>query len=167
GRHGCHYSARVISFRRLALILTALSLFAGTLHSAFPAQASIIADAQTGFVLQESKSTDKRQIGSLTKIATAMVVLDWAEHKGGDLNQFVTIPQSAFVGTLENNIGFRPGDDIALRDLLYAALVQSDNVAAYALASYVGSQIQAATPKLSTLDIFVTQMNALAKQWKM
>ena len=27
-------------------------------------------------------------------------ILDWAEHKGGDLNQFVTIPQSAFVGTL-------------------------------------------------------------------
>ncbi len=74
-----------------------------------------------------------------------MVVLDWAEHKGGDLNQFVTIPPSAFVGTLENNIGFRPGDEIALRDLLYAALVQSDNIAAYALASYVGSQIQAPT----------------------
>ena len=93
----------------------------------------IIADAQTGYILQESKSKDKRQIGSLTKIATAMVVLDWAEHKGGDLNQFVTIPPSAFVGTLENNIGFQPGDDIALRDLLYAALVQSDNIAAYTL----------------------------------
>ncbi len=157
----------MISFRRLILILTALSAFAGTLRSAVAAQAFIIADAQTGFILQESKSKDKHQIGSLTKIATAMVVLDWAEHKGGDLNQFVTIPPSAFVGTLENNVGFRPGDDIALRDLLYAALVQSDNVAAYALASFVGSQIQAPTTKLSAIDIFVTQMNALAKQLKM
>src|SRR5690242_1511553 len=137
------------------------------LRSASAAQAYIIADATTGFVLLESKSKDKHQIGSLTKIATAMVVLDWAEHKGGDLNQFVTIPPLAFVGTLENNVGFRPGDDIALRDLLYAALVQSDNVAAYALASYVGSQIQAPTAKLSAVDIFVTQMNALAKQLKM
>ncbi len=92
--------------------------------------------------LQESKSKDKRQIGSLTKIATAMVVLDWAEHKGGDLNQFVTIPQAAFVGTLENNIGFQPGDDIALRDLLYAALVQSDNIAAYTLGSYIGPRFR-------------------------
>jgi D-alanyl-D-alanine carboxypeptidase len=130
-------------------------------------QAYIVADATTGFILLESKSKDKHQIGSLTKMATAMVVLDWAEHKGGDLNQLVTIPPSAFVGTLENNVGFRPGDEIALRDLLYAALVQSDNVAAYALASYVGSQIQAPTPKLSAIDIFVTQMNALAKQLKM
>lgn len=152
--------------RRFTFFIAVISLFAG-LRSSFAAQALIIADATTGYILQESKSTDKRQIGSLTKIATAMVVLDWAEHKGGDLNQFVTIPPSAFVGTLENNVGFRPGDDIALRDLLYAALVQSDNVAAYALASYVGSQIQAPTAKLSAVDIFVTQMNALAKQLKM
>lgn len=136
-------------------------------HSTSAAQAYIIADAQTGFILQESKSKDKRQIGSLTKIATAMVALDWAEHKGGDLNQFVTIPPSAFVGTLENKVGFQPGDDITLRDLLYAAMVQSDNVAAYTLASYVGSQIQTPTQKLSAIDIFVTQMNALAKQLKM
>lgn len=153
--------------RRFTFFIAAISLFAGTLRSAVAAQAFIIADATTGYVLQESKSQDKHQIGSVTKIATAMVVLDWAEHKGGDLNQFVTIPPSAFVGTLENNVGFRPGDDIALRDLLYAALVQSDNIAAYALASYVGSQIQAPTPKLSAIDIFVTQMNALAKQLKM
>ncbi len=149
------------------MISTALIVASSAFRSASAAQAFLIADAQTGYVLLESKSKDKHQIGSLTKIATAMVVLDWAEHKGGDLNQFVAIPPSAFVGTLENNVGFRPGDEIALRDLLYAALVQSDNVAAYALGSYVGSQIQAPTPKLSTIDILVTQMNALAKQLKM
>ncbi len=132
----------------------------------------MIVDAQTGFVLQEVKSKDKRQIGSVTKIATAMVVLDWSEHKGGDLNQFVVISPTAFVGTLENNIGFRPGDEIALRDLLYAALVQSDNVAAYTLADFVGSKIEGPVPagqksKLSAIDVFVTQMNALAKQLHM
>jgi len=98
-----------------------------------------------------------------------MVVLDWAEHKGGNLNQTVVIPPSAFAGTLENNIGFEPGDEIALRELLYAALVQSDNVSAYTLASYVGSIIRASTEKskLTAIDVFVTQMNALAKQLKM
>jgi D-alanyl-D-alanine carboxypeptidase len=101
-----------------------------------------------------------------------MVVLDWAEHKGGDLNQTVVIPPSAFAGTTENNIGFEPGDEIALRELLYAALVQSDNIAAYTLASYVGSIIQGPAPageksKLTAIDVFVTQMNALAKQLKM
>jgi serine-type D-Ala-D-Ala carboxypeptidase (penicillin-binding protein 5/6) len=160
----------VISKSRL-LFACATFVF-GALRSASAAQASIIVDAQSGFILQEHESKQKRQIGSLTKIATAVVVLDWAEHKGGDLNQTVVIPPSAFVGTLENLVGFRPGDEIALRDLLYAALVQSDNVAAYTLASYVGSQIQGPIPagqksKLDAVDVFVTQMNALAKQLKM
>src|SRR5260370_37446207 len=160
----------VILPRRFPTIAAAL-LF-GALRSAFPAEAYIIVDSQTGFVLQERESKQKRQIGSLTKIATAMVVLDWAEHKGGDLNQTVVMPPSAFVGALENNIGFQPGDEIALRDLLYAALVESDNVAAYTLGSYVGSIIQGPSPagqksKLSAVDVFVTQMNALAKQLKM
>jgi serine-type D-Ala-D-Ala carboxypeptidase (penicillin-binding protein 5/6) len=160
----------VIFSRRLTFIIIALVIGTSALRSASAAQASIIVDAQTGYVLQEFKSKDKRQIGSLTKIATAMVVLDWSEHKGGDLNQFVTISPSAFVGTLENNIGFRPGDEIALRELLYAALVQSDNVAAYTLADFVGSRIQGEAPtgkKFSAIDAFVTQMNALAKQLKM
>jgi D-alanyl-D-alanine carboxypeptidase (penicillin-binding protein 5/6) len=158
----------VIFTRRFVAVAAAL-LF-GALRSAFPAQAFIIVDAQTGAVLQEHESKQKRQIGSLTKIATAMVVLDWAEHNGGDLNQTVVIPPSAFVGTSENNIGFEPGDEIALRELLYAALVQSDNVAAYTLASYVGSIIHGRSPqksKLTAVDVFVTQMNALAKQLKM
>lgn len=162
----------MIFFRRFILIGIFLAIGTGALRSASAAQASIIVDAQTGFVLQEIKSTDKRQIGSLTKIATACVVLDWAEHKGGDLNQTVTVPPSAFVGTLENLVGFQPGDEVPLRELLYAALVQSDNVAAYTLASYVGSQIQGPVPadqksKLGPIDVFVTQMNALAKQLKM
>ena len=158
-------------FPRRSTVIAAALLF-GALRSASAAQASIIVDAQTGFVLQEHESKQKRQIGSLTKIATAMVILDWAEHRGGDLNQTVTMAPPAFVGTLENNIGFQPGDEIALRDLLYAALVQSDNIAAYTLASYVGSTIQGPASagqksKLTAIDAFVTQMNALAKQLKM
>ena len=152
--------------------IIAAALFLGALRSVFAAQAYIIVDAQTGFVLQEHESKQKRQIGSLTKIATAMVVLDWAEHRGGDLNQTVVIPPSAFIGTLENNVGFEAGDEIPLRELLYAALVQSDNVSAYTLASYVGSIIQGPVSpeqksKVTAIDVFVTQMNALAKQLKM
>ena len=52
-------------------------------------------------------------------------------------------------------------------NLLYAAMVQSDNVAAYTLASYIGSQIQSPDQRLSAIDNFVIQMNALAKQLKM
>jgi serine-type D-Ala-D-Ala carboxypeptidase (penicillin-binding protein 5/6) len=157
--------------RRFLIILFAVLTSGAVLRSAAAAQAYVIADAQTGYILEEQEPRKKLQVGSLTKIATASVVLDWAERKSGDLNQAVTIPQEAFAGTLENNIRFEPGDSITLRDLLYAALVQSDNIAAYTLAHHVGSQLGSLMPgdasKFTPVDGFVAQMNALAKQLKM
>ncbi|HSV63496.1 MAG TPA: serine hydrolase [Chthoniobacterales bacterium] len=132
--------------------------------------AYVVVDAQSGFVLEQVDARDKRQIGSLTKVATAMVVLDWSEKRGGDLNRIATIPPEAFVGTGENLVGFQPGDRITLRDLLYAALVQSDNVAAYALASEVGAALQSVVPeagKGGPVAVFVGQMNFLAKSLRM
>src|ERR1051325_10495986 len=58
---------------------------------------------------------------------------------------------------------------IVLRDLLYAALVQSDNIAAYTLADHVGRAVMTLVPasretaRATPVDIFVQQMNALAK----
>jgi D-alanyl-D-alanine carboxypeptidase len=166
------FSGIVKRLQRLLLVMAFLTAVGGTVCSAVGAQAYIIVDATTGAVLDSQKPRDKRQIGSLTKIATAMVALDWAEHRGGDLNQFATIPPDAFVGVTENNIGFQPGDTVNLRDLLYAALVQSDNIAAYALANHVGSTLGALVPtgsssKITPVVAFVSQMNALAKELKM
>ena len=157
---------------RLFIVFFAFVVSGSLVRSMAAAQAYVIADAQTGYILEEQEPRRKLQVGSLTKIATASVVLDWAERKSGDLNQAVTIPQEAFVGTTENNIGFQPGDTVTLRDLLYAALVQSDNIAAYTLAHHVGSGLGSLLPgdvasKLTPADAFVAQMNALAKQLKM
>ena len=158
--------------RRFLISFSAVLIGGSIVRSAAAAQAYVIADAQTGYILEEQEPRKKLQVGSLTKIAMASVVLDWADRKSGDLNQVVTIPQQAFVGITENNIGFQPGDTITLRDLLYAALVQSDNIAAYTLAHHVGSQLGSLLPsdvssKLTPVDAFVAQMNALAKQLKM
>jgi len=158
--------------RRFLIVIFTFIASAASLRSAAAAQAYVILDAQTGYILEEQEPRRKLQVGSLTKIATASVVLDWEERKAGNLNQVATIPQEAFAGTQENNIGFQPGDSITLRDLLYAALVQSDNIAAYTLAQHVGSQLGSLLPsegasKMPPVDAFVTQMNALAKQLKM
>jgi len=158
--------------RRFFVVFSAFLASTALVRSAAAAEAYLIADAQTGYILEEQEGRKKLQVGSLTKIATASVVLDWSERRSGDLNQAVTIPQEAFVGTLENNIGFQPGDTITLRDLLYAALVQSDNIAAYTLAYHVGTKVGSLPPaeggsKYTPVDAFVAQMNALAKQLKM
>ena len=157
------------SLRRFLIVFLAFLASASVVRSAAAAQAYLIADAQTGYILEEQEPRKKLQVGSLTKIATACVVLDWSERKSGDLNGAVTIPPEAFQGTTENNVGFQPGDSVTLRDLLYAALVQSDNIAAYTLAYHVGSRLEAveAGAKLTPAALFVAQMNALAKQLKM
>ena len=158
------------NLRRFFIALFALALCLPAARALNAARAYVIVDAQTGHVLEEQNQKDKRQIGSLTKVVSAMVVLDWAEKRVGDLNQLATIPPEAFVGTGENLIGFQPGDRVTLRDLLYASLVQSDNVAAYTLAHHVGIALQPLVPSAGNgtpVAIFVGQMNVLAKTLRM
>lgn len=157
-------------FRHFLIALFSLTFCLPAGRALHAASAYVIVDAQSGHVLDQVNAKDKRQIGSLTKVATAMVVLDWAEKRAGDLNQFATIPPEALVGTGDNLIGFQPGDRITLRDLLYAALVQSDNIAAYTLANQVGIALQSVVPatgKETPVAVFVGQMNVLAKSLRM
>jgi serine-type D-Ala-D-Ala carboxypeptidase (penicillin-binding protein 5/6) len=158
--------------RRFFIALFSLALCLSAARGVHAARAYAIVDAHTGFVLDQQQPREKRQVGSLTKVATAMVVLDWSEKHSGDLNQLAAIPPEAFAGTGENLIGFQPGDTITLRDLLYAALVQSDNIAAYALANHVGVRLQSIIPAAPSANgtpvgVFVGQMNTLAKILKM
>lgn len=163
------FQRRRMFSHRIFTAFIALVALSASVRSVAAAQAYIVVDSKTGYILEAQEPKQKHQVGSLTKIATAVVVLDWAEHRGGKLDQMVSIPPAAFVGALENNIGFAPGDNITLRDLMYAALVQSDNIAAFTLAAHVGSTISAPVSgsKLGPVDVFVSQMNALARQLKM
>ena len=133
-------------------------------HTLAQAAAYAIADQTTGHILESENAQKKLQIGSLAKIATAMVVLDWAEAKGVDLNQTATVPQ--FTAKLDSGsgLGLRPGDTCSLRDLLYAALLQSDNVAAETLANHVGRDVAGGRNELPAAGNFVAQMNALARR---
>lgn len=131
------------------------------------AAAYVVADSASGHLFQTSNPGKKLQIGSLTKVATASVVLDWLDLTKSDINQLVPVPPAAFTGT-QNPIGFQPGDRLSVRDLLYAALLQSDNIAACTLADYVGQHLPAAKGgEVPPLTLFVAQMNALARRLHM
>jgi len=129
----------------------------------------VIADHTTGYLLEAYKPDEKRQIASLTKIAAGKVVLDWASRGGTDVSQEVVIPPQAFAEAgVENPLGLQPNDLISYRDLLYAALMQSDNIAATTLAFYVGAALRTQGGEqlrsLGAVEAFVSQMNALARQ---
>ena len=143
----------------LLSLLLVLALFP---RAASAAPAYAIADSTTGFILEGSGAAKKLQIGSLTKIATAMVVLDWAEARQQDMAQMATVPESAASLGTPGGVGFQPGDRCSLRDLLYAAMMQSDNQAAETLADHVGRAL--GRGEIAAVDEFVAQMNALARR---
>jgi serine-type D-Ala-D-Ala carboxypeptidase (penicillin-binding protein 5/6) len=144
----------------VALAITATSSVASTARpaasanpagpSGVQAQAAAIADASTGDVLWSRDLNTERPIGSITKVMTAVVVID-----AGDLDRLITVPP-AVVGYVNSHdastAGLRPGDTLTATQLLAALLLPSGSDAAYTLASAYGPGIPA----------FVAKMNATA-----
>lgn len=123
-----------------------------------------IMDMETGYLLDYRNLDRKVQVGSLAKIATAMVVQNWMDASRTSPGTQVVIPQGAFMYGGSNPLGLQPGDTMTLRDLMYAALMNSDNVSAFALAEFVGAQlVQGGYGAGSPQEAFVGQMNALAQ----
>lgn len=126
----------------------------------------IIVDDQTGKILASSGSREKRQVASLTKVATALVALDMAELKKLSLSEVVEVPGAFGEIGGASPAGLEPGDRISIRDLLYCMLLGSDNRAAMTLAYHVGQRLP--NPEgLSPVGNFVSHMNALARVLKM
>jgi serine-type D-Ala-D-Ala carboxypeptidase (penicillin-binding protein 5/6) len=108
------------------------------------AHASVIMDAQSGTVLYAKNADDRRQIASLTKLFTALIVVE----RVSNLDEVVTIDAEAVYseGTRVGcpRSGYCPGvrlavgEQLTVRDLLKAALMQSANDAAIALGKHIG-----------------------------
>ena len=128
------------------------------------AESYIAMEAHSGKVLLAVNPEKKRPVASLTKIATAKVVLDWAKASQSSLATVVTVPQSAFTFASANPMGAQPGDRITLRDAIYSSLMGSDNIAAYTLADHVGRSMLAHRQRTGDPQkAFVDEMNNLAK----
>lgn len=124
------------------------------------AHASVIMDAESGQVLYGRNATDQRQIASLTKLFTALIVVE----RIPDLDTPVTLDEEA-IYTQGTRIGcprsgycpgvrFAVGEQVTVRDLLKAALMNSANDAAIALGKHIGG----------TQAGFAAVMNARAKE---
>lgn len=130
-----------------------------------PAQSYIVVDFHSHKILAAYEPAERRQVASLTKIATAIVVLDWIERSGADPGAMALVPPSAGLIGGANPLGLRPGDQIALRDALYGALMASDNVCAETLAHFVGMDLLRRRGRPGNpVGVFVEQMNMLAKK---
>jgi D-alanyl-D-alanine endopeptidase (penicillin-binding protein 7) len=111
-------------------------------------KSAILINYDNGEVLYTKNADIKRPIASITKLVTAMVVLD----RGVDLSTTATITRKDARRSSKSRL--RVGYELALLDLLYASLLNSDNRAARALArSTCGS-----------IEDFVREMNFKMKR---
>jgi D-alanyl-D-alanine carboxypeptidase/D-alanyl-D-alanine endopeptidase (penicillin-binding protein 7) len=112
-----------------AAVLMSLSATAA-LAVPFGSQSVLVVEDDTGKVLLEKNASQVVPIASLTKLMTAMVVLD--AHQ--DMNEPIEIEKSD-VDTLKHSTSRVPvGATIPRRDVLQLALMSSDNRAAASLA---------------------------------
>jgi D-alanyl-D-alanine carboxypeptidase/D-alanyl-D-alanine endopeptidase (penicillin-binding protein 7) len=96
----------------------------------FSSQSALVIEEGTGRVLLEKNSDKVVSIASLTKLMTAMVVLD----AGQDMNEPISIDQ-ADVDMLKHSSSRLPvGATLPRREILQLALMSSDNRAAASLA---------------------------------
>ena len=136
--------------RRLLVLLAALALAAPAAAAAprVTARAWLVENGTTGEVLLRHDAARRLPIASITKLMTVLVALERTRP-----DDVVTVsPEAAAVG--ESSVDLRAGERIRVDDLVEAALIQSANDAAWALASHVG---RGSAPR------FVRLMNAKAR----
>ncbi|MCP4633480.1 MAG: D-alanyl-D-alanine carboxypeptidase [candidate division Zixibacteria bacterium] len=105
-------------------------------------RAAIVIDNESDEILYCYHADEKRSIASISKLLTAMVVLD------------NYMPDSTITITKKDSRRssrsiFRTGDKIKMRDLLHSALLQSDNRSARALARTVAGSIERFAEKMN------------------
>ena len=148
------YASASLTLVRLRLLVVAAAalVFATPAHAGAPpvsARAFLVVNPATGEVLAQKRAWARVPIASITKLMTALVALDHAQW-----NDVVRVrADAAAVG--ESTVNLHVGERITVGELVKAALIQSANDAADALADHVGRGDD---------DAFVALMNAKAGQ---
>ena len=97
---------------------------------------AILYNMNENTVLFEKEADTRTYIASLTKIMTTIVAIENID----DINEYVTIPYEALEGLIEANAsvaGFKLGQIVTYKDLLYGILLPSGADAAKTVAYYI------------------------------
>lgn len=109
-----------------------------------------VIDVETGESIYEKNADATRPMASITKLMTAMVVLDG----GLDMREEITLDPEDFVGPKRASSRLKSGDRMNRAELLLMSLMKSENPAAKSLArNYPGGY-----------DAFIRAMNRKAQE---
>ncbi|MFQ2921070.1 D-alanyl-D-alanine endopeptidase [Aeromonas allosaccharophila] len=93
---------------------------------------ALVVDVKTGKTLYQKNATKVRPIASLTKLMTALVVLDAKQN----LNQTIMVDKNDLDRVKHTHSRIRMGTKVTRRDALHLALMSSENRMASALARH-------------------------------
>lgn len=118
-----------------------------------------VLDLQSGDLIYSKNIDTARSIASVTKVMTAMVVLD----AGLDMREEITIIPSDLIGAKKASTNLRVGDRLSRSEFTLMMLMKSENPAAKALArTYPGGYdafIQAMNDKAKSLGMHQTHFS--------
>lgn len=125
----------------LSIFLTLIILFSSIKilwadEISISAEAGILIDAQSGQILYQKNSWEKRPPASTTKILTGILAIE-----KGNLHDVVKISNRAAL-TGEASLNLIEGEEITLYNLLYGALLKSGNDACVAIAEGTSPHVE-------------------------
>ena len=97
--------------------------------STLSADAWMLIDDSTGYIISQKYANEPRFMASLTKMMTCLLALE-----NGNMTDTVHITEDVFIC---KDSRVRLGEGYLLGDLLYEMMLQSDNDAAYAIAKHI------------------------------
>lgn len=137
------FSVLIISL--IIILFSITDAYAAPLWPEYPpaevqAEGACLMDTRSGAVLYGKNMHEHYYPASITKILTALVVIENCEN----LDEMLTFSHRAVYDVEANSssAGYDEGDEITVRTALYAMLLASANEAANALAEHVGGSIE-------------------------
>jgi D-alanyl-D-alanine carboxypeptidase (penicillin-binding protein 5/6) len=107
------------------------------------AASAVLVDLDSGKMLLDRAGGRRRPIASITKIMTALLVLESATP----VDEVIASPRAVAEEGAE--LGLEEGERIPVRELLYALMLQSANDAAVALAEHVAGSVGAFVDRMN------------------
>ena len=120
------------------------------------AKAAILVDADSGTVLYDKNIHEELPMASITKVMSALLVLEAVDRGQLRMDQGITATESAMKGMVEDGstADIQVGETLTVEQLLYCMLVISANETCNILGETVAGSV----------DAFVERMNARAQE---
>jgi D-alanyl-D-alanine carboxypeptidase len=144
----------------LVIMLPAGGVAQETLEAPDVTATSVFAyDPDTGEVIISENADERLPIGSVTKVATALVVVDHL-----DFDDEIVVASEDMLPDGFSSMSLQPGDTLTVEQLLTGMIVESGGDASLALARTIGGELSGSDDLATVHVAFVEAMNEKAAE---